>query len=34
MYAQFFFTLQNFPYEDTYEIWSNVQSTNDRGQYA
>jgi hypothetical protein len=34
MYAQIFFTLHKFPYEDTYEIWSNVQSTNDRGQYA
>jgi len=29
MYAQIFFTLHKFPYEDTYEIWSNVQSTND-----
>jgi hypothetical protein len=34
MYAQFFFTLHNFPYEDANEIWSNVQSTNDQGRYA
>jgi hypothetical protein len=26
MYAQKFFTLHNFPYEDTYEMWFNVQS--------
>jgi hypothetical protein len=32
MYAQKFFTLQNFPSEDTYEMWSNGQST--IGQYA
>jgi len=34
MYAQKFFTLYKFSYEDTYEMWSNVQSTNSRGQYA
>jgi hypothetical protein len=34
MYAQKFFTLNNFPNEDTYEMWSNVQSRNGRGQYA
>jgi hypothetical protein len=34
MCTQMFFTLHNFPYEDTYEIWSNVQSTNGRGRYA
>jgi hypothetical protein len=34
MYAQKFFTLNNFPYEDTYEMWSNVQSRNGRGRYA
>ncbi len=32
MYAQKFFTLHNFPYEDTYEMWCNGQST--IGQYA
>jgi hypothetical protein len=32
MYAQKKITLHNFPYEDTYEIWSNVQSA--IGQYA
>jgi hypothetical protein len=34
MYAQKFFTLNNFPYEDTYEMWSNVQSRNGQGRYA
>ncbi len=34
MYAQKFFTLNNFPYEDTYEMWSNVQSRNGWGRYA
>jgi hypothetical protein len=34
MYAQKFFTLNNFPYEDTYEMWFNVQSKNGRGRYA
>ncbi len=34
MYAQKFFTLHNFPYEDTYKMWSNVQLANGRGQYA
>jgi hypothetical protein len=34
MHAQKFFTLYNFPYKDTYEMWSNVQSTNGRGRYA
>jgi hypothetical protein len=33
MCTQFFFTLHNFPYENTYEIWSIVQSTNGRGRY-
>ncbi len=28
------FTLHNFPYEDTYEMWSNVQSANGQGRYA
>ncbi len=28
MYAQKNFTLHNFPYEDTYEMWSNVQLAN------
>ncbi len=31
MYAQKFFTLHNFPYEDTYEMWSNVQLVNGQG---
>jgi hypothetical protein len=31
MYAKKFFTLHNFLYEDTYEMWSNVQSRNGRG---
>jgi hypothetical protein len=34
MYAHKFFTLHNFPYEDTYETWSNVQSANGQGQYV
>jgi hypothetical protein len=34
MHAQIFFTLYNFPYKDTYEMWSNAQSTNGQGQYA
>jgi hypothetical protein len=34
MHAHKVFTLHNFPYEDTYEMWSNVQSTNGRGQYV
>jgi len=28
MYAHKFFTLHNFPYDDTYEMWFNVQSIN------
>jgi hypothetical protein len=31
MYA-LFFTLHNFPYEDTYKMWSTIQSA--IGQYA
>jgi len=31
MYAQKFFTLHNFLYEDTYVMWCNVQSTNGQG---
>jgi hypothetical protein len=31
MYAQKFFTFHNFLYEDTYEMWSNVQSRNGQG---
>ncbi len=34
MYTHKFFTLHNFPYEDTYEMWSNVQSTNGQSWYA
>ncbi len=34
MYAQKFFTLHNFLYEDTYEMWSNVQSANGGGRYV
>jgi hypothetical protein len=34
MYAHKFFTLHNFPYGDTYEMWSNVQLPNGQGQYA
>jgi hypothetical protein len=31
MYARTFFTHHNFPYEDTHEMWYNVQSTNGQG---
>jgi hypothetical protein len=34
VYAQIFFTLHNFPYEDSYEMWSIVQLANGRGRYA
>ncbi len=34
MHAHNVFTLYNFPYEDTYEMWSNVQSTNGQGRYV
>ncbi len=34
MYAHKVFTLHNFPYEDTYEMWSNVQSANDQDRYV
>ncbi len=34
MYTQKFFRVNNFPYKDTYKMWSNVQLANGRGQYA
>ncbi len=34
MYAHKFFTLHNFPYENTYEMWSNVQLANGWDRYA
>jgi hypothetical protein len=34
MYAHKFFTLHNFLYENTYEMWFNEQLANGRGQYV
>ncbi len=33
MYYQKFFTLKNFPYQTSYDLWTDVNSSNGRGQY-
>jgi hypothetical protein len=33
MYARRFFTLDNFPYVTTFEMWAMIQTTSGRGQY-